>query len=239
MTSDANDALVDIHPTRNGFRLSQHGVVISELRTKPGPTHSVFDFLAALIQGLPVSGRVGVMGFAGGGMMAPLVRLGFERTLETVDLDAESYDFFRRHCPGWSGLVDWTHADAEHWLRGQRRPFGLLVEDLSEPWENDVKKPDLCWGVLPGLIQQHLAPEGIAVFNLLKPKSERWEPELIGLARNFKEARLLLLDDFENRILVAGRSLPTARALRTLLRDSLGTLGSRQKDRFRVRTLPL
>jgi hypothetical protein len=177
------------------------------------------------------------MGFAGGGMMAPLVRLGFKGTLETVDLDGESYDFFRRHCPGWSSLVDWTQADAEQWLRRQRQPFGLLVEDLSEPWENDVKKPDLCWGVLPGLIQQHLAPEGIAVFNLLKPKSDRWEPELTGLARHYQEARLLLLEDFENRILVAGNALPTARVLGNRLRASLGTLRSRQRDRFRVRTL--
>lgn len=228
---------MDIHPTRNGFRLSQHGVVISELRTNPGPTHSVFDFLAALIRGLPVSGRTGVMGFAGGGMIAPLVRLGFQETLETVDLDGESYEFFRRHCREWSGLVHWTHADAEHWLRGQRRPFGLLVEDLSVPWENDVKKPDLSWSTLPGLIQQRLAPDGIAVFNLLKPKSGRWEPDLTRLAGHFEESRIVFLDDFENRLLVSGRSVPSARSLSQLLRETLGVLKSRQRDRFQVRTL--
>lgn len=211
--------------------------MISELRTNAGPTHSVFDFLAALIRGLPVSGRKGVMGFAGGGMVAPLVRLGFEETLETVDLDVESHDFFRRHCPDWSGWIHWTQSDAEFWLRRQKRPFGLLVEDLSVPWENDVKKPDLCWSTLPGLIRQRLAPDGIAVFNLLKPKSNRWEPDLTRLAQHFEEARIVYLDDFENRILVAGRTVPSARSLSDLVRKSLGILKSRQRDRFQVRTL--
>lgn len=171
--------------------------------------------------------------------MAPLVQLGFEATIETVDLDAESHEFFRRHCRDWSRLIHWTHADAEHWLRRQRRPFGLLVEDLSEPWENDVKKPDICWSSLPPLIRQRLSPEGIAVFNLLKPKSDRWEPDLSRLARHFGEARVVFLDDFENRLLIAGRDLPSARALSSLLRTALGNLKSRQRDRFQVKTLRL
>ena len=61
---------MDITATRHGLRLSQHGVVISEMRTAAGPTHSVFDVLAALVPLLAPRGRVGVLGFAGGGMMA-------------------------------------------------------------------------------------------------------------------------------------------------------------------------
>ena len=53
---------MDITATRHGLRLSQHGVVISEMRTAAGPTHSVFDVLAALVPLLAPRGRVGVLG---------------------------------------------------------------------------------------------------------------------------------------------------------------------------------
>ena len=59
---------MDITSTKHGLRLSQHGVVISEMRATPGPTHSVFDVLAALVAVLMPAGRIGVLGFAGGGM---------------------------------------------------------------------------------------------------------------------------------------------------------------------------
>jgi hypothetical protein len=58
------DLLVTVTLTKHGLRLSQHGVVISELRTTPGPTHSVVDVLAALIAVLAPAGRIGVLGFA-------------------------------------------------------------------------------------------------------------------------------------------------------------------------------
>jgi hypothetical protein len=46
---------------------------------------------------------------------------------------------------------------------------------------------------------------------------------------------VILLDDFENRLLVAGTALPSARALALALRRALVRLGSRQAGRFRVR----
>ena len=39
---------MNITKTEHGLRMSQHGVVITELRTSPGPTHSVADVLAAV-----------------------------------------------------------------------------------------------------------------------------------------------------------------------------------------------
>ena len=79
--------MTTITPTKHGLRLSQHGVVISELRTSAGPTHSVFDVLAAAIAVLAPTGRIGVLGFAGGGMIAPLRGLGVASVIDSVDLD--------------------------------------------------------------------------------------------------------------------------------------------------------
>ncbi len=228
---------MDIIPTRHGLRLSQHGVVISELRTSPGPTHSIFDVLAALIAVLRPSGRIGVLGFAGGSMIAPLRRLAMEAAIETVDLDRESYRHFHRHCRGWARKVDWQHADAVAWLRKQSPDFDLLMDDLSVPRDGDVHKPDICWNVLPELIRQRLRPGGIAIFNLMPPNGERWNSEPNRITDLFKAATIIRLDDFVNRIFITGDDLPSTRELGANLRAALRRLRSRQAGRIHLRSV--
>jgi len=225
--------------TKQGLRLSQHGVVISELRTSPGPTHSVFDVLAALMMSLCPAGRIGVLGFAGGGMIAPLQALGMKSSFGTVDLDQASYDLFCQHCPDWVAGVRWQRADAVHWLRRQTAGFDFLLEDLSVPQDGDVVKPDICWQVLPGLIRQKLKRNGVAVFNLLSPPDHNWRRGLVKVTRGFRAAQIVHLDDFENRILIAGDELPSAAALSRGLRRLLRQLRSRQAERVRVRRVLL
>jgi spermidine synthase len=227
---------VNITATRDGLRLSQHGVVISELRTSPGPTHSVFDVLAALIDVLAPNGPVGVLGFAGGGMIAPLRALGVETPIETVDLDREAYELFQAHCPEWSGRVHWEQADAGAWLHRQAPRFGLLVEDLSVPQDGDVIKPAITWERLPGLIRRRLRPGGVAVFNLMLPPGGTWRDALPRVAGEFRMARVVELDEFENRLLIGGAALPTARSLGKDLRQALRRLRSRQAAKLRART---
>ena len=220
--------------TKNGLRLSQHGVVISEMRLTRGPTHSVFDVLAALIAVFNPQGRIGVLGFAGGGMMAPLRKLGVDSTIHAVDLDATGFDLFDRHCKGWAGDVRWKRAEASAWLAKQPGSFDLIVEDLSVPTNGDVFKPSISWESLPGLIQQRLAPSGTGIFNLLKPANGRWNPGLRRILRLFPSARFVRLDEFENLILVVGNRLPDARTLSANLRRQLRDLRSRQAGRVHV-----
>jgi hypothetical protein len=228
--------LMKITATKHGLRLSQHGVVISEMRTTPGPTHSVFDVLAALIAVFRPAGRIGILGFAGGGMMAPLRSLGVDSLIDSVDLDRAGYDLFRRHCHQWAGKVNWRQSDAVTWLRQQPRGFGMLLDDLSVSHDGDVVKPSVSWSVLPGLIRRGLRPSGIAVFNLLPPRA-RWQSEIERLAGLFGTARLISLDEFENRILVTGDTLPSARELGRMLRQILHHLRSRQATRIHLRSV--
>jgi hypothetical protein len=230
--------VMQVTRTKHGLRLSQHGVVISELRTSPGPTHSVFDVLAAMIMILRPSGRVGVLGFAGGGMLAPLHGLGLRTELVTVDLDQSSYGLFCENCPEWVAGVRWQRADAVEWLHRQTRKFDLLMDDLSVPWAGDVVKPDISWATVPELIQRRLKPGGVAVLNLMSPPGGRWGPGLARVTRRFQTARIIQLDDFENRILVAGQNLPAARVLGKRLGQALRKLHSRQAGRVHVRTVP-
>jgi spermidine synthase len=228
-----------ITPTKHGLRLSQHGVVISELRTSPGPTHSVFDVLAASIAALAPTGRVGVLGFAGGGMMAPLRALGVTAVIDSVDLDRAGYDLFQQHCPHWSAGVNWQQADAVAWLRQQPRAFDLLVDDLSVPQDEDVFKPAISWDVLSELIRARLSPGGFGVFNLLPAAGGTWKSDLARLLKHGgwapAQVRMIYLDEFENRILIAGEKLPSAGKLGSQLRQALRRLRSRQADLVQVR----
>lgn len=228
---------MDITPTEHGLRLSQHGVVISELRTSSGPTHSVADVLAALIRVLRPEGRIGVLGFAGGGMQAPLCALGVETRIDAVDLDRPAYELFRKHCPAWIPRVNWQQADAVEWLCMQPADFDLLVEDLSVPGDEDVFKPSITWEVLPQLIHDRLVPDGIAVFNLMAPPSGIWIRELEWMAGLWKMARLVSFDDFTNQILVTGKALPPAREMGAMLRSALRRIRSRQAGRIHLRTV--
>ncbi len=226
-----------ITPTKHGLRLSQHGVVISELRTSPGPTHSVFDVLAATISVLAPKDRIGVLGFAGGGMMSPLRGLGVEAVIDSVDLDRAGYDLFRQHCPQWASSLNWEQSDAVAWLREQPRNFGLLMDDLSVPQNGDVFKPAVSWDVLPKLMRSRLRSGGFGVFNLLPAPSGTWNSDLTRIVNVFKTARIIDLNDFENHILITGETLPTARELGSQLRQSLQHLRSRQAGRIQVRTV--
>lgn len=221
--------------TPNGFRLSQHGVVVSELRTRPGPTHSVFDVLSASIRVLKPSGHLGLLGFAGGGMMAPLRALSVTAPVHAVDLDRTGYDLFHEHCRSWAGGLCWNHGDAVAWLRQQRRPFDLLVEDLSIPESGDVTKPQVSWEILPPLIRRKLVPDGIAIFNLLPPANGRWSGEVARIASGFPCSLVIHFEEFENRILVGARFLPAARQFAARLRSALICIGSRQVGKIHVR----
>lgn len=227
----------EIRQTKIGLRLSQHGVVLSELRTSPGPTHSVFDVLAAVIAAVDPAGRIGILGFAGGGMLAPLRGLGVSAPIDAVDLERAGYELFCQHCLKWAGPVNWEQADAVAWLRRQPRDFSVLVDDLSVPANGDVVKPAITWEVLPELIRDRLAPGGVGVFNLLQPPSGTWLPALTRLAGLFQAAQVIELDEFENRILVAGDDLPEAREFGVQVRLALRRVRSRHATRIHVRNL--
>jgi len=220
--------------TRGGVRLKQHGVVVSELRSTAGPTHSVFDVLAALMVALPTSGDAALLGFSAGGMVAPLAALGWELPLAAVDLDAKAFAVFRRLCPQWQSRVKFYRAEAGEWLRRRRIRFGMLVEDLSVPEAGDVVKPTVSWGDLPELIRRRLHPEGVAVFNLLPYPKRPWGRSIPPVRGRFRAALELRFRDYENRILIVGERLPSARCLASRLRRLLRELGSRQAGRIRV-----
>jgi hypothetical protein len=100
-----------------------------------------------------------------------------------------------------------------------------------------VVKPDISWRVVPDLIRRRLKPDGVAVFNLMSPPGGRWREGVAGITRFFPAARIIHLDDFENRILITGGKLPPTNVLGKELRHALRRLRSRQTARIQVRSL--
>jgi hypothetical protein len=223
--------------TEGGFRLSQHGVVLSEMRNTTGPTHSVFDVLAALVAVLEPVGRVGILGFAGGSMMAPLRFLGVENAVESVDLDRAGYDLFAEHCSAWAGKLKWKRADANDWLEKQPPNLGLLIDDLSIPVNDDVVKPGCSWSTLPALMKSRVGQGGVVISNQLKPDGESWVSGMKTFTTLFSEVQVVHLDDFENRIVIAAEKLPPIRETSKRLKATLDRLGSEQVGLFRMRSL--
>lgn len=235
---------MNVTKSKNSLRFSQHGVVISHLRFTPGPTHSVFDVLAAVIAVAlnthpPIpAGPVGVLGFAAGGMLAPLLSLGITSTIDACDLDRLGFTLFQEYAGPWTDQVRWNHAEAVHWLKDKADgQFAVLLEDLSIAQAGDITKPEVTWNVLPALILKKLKPNGIAIFNLLRPIDRPWMPSILRIVRQFPAAQIVELDEFENRILIAGDFLPSPRQMGCDIRAALRRLVSRQAGRLKIRAM--
>ena len=223
--------------TRRGLRLVQHGVILSEILTRPGPTNTVADVLAALIALLGASPPVALLGFAGGSLLAPLRALGDDHTIRAVDLDPRGFDIFQQLCFSWAGAVEFEVAEAGSWLRAQKAGFSVVIDDLSIGVNNDVVKPELSWTELPLMIQERLVPDGVALFNLLSPVNFAWQEGLSRVIAPFPQALMIQFAEFENRVVIAGQRLPKPHWLGRRLRELLLRLKSPQARRIAVRSL--
>ena len=121
----------ELIPTRHGVRLVQHGTLLSEVRATPGPTHSVADVIAATVQAVGPGNDIAMLGFAGGGVLAPLRGMGGTQAVSAVDLDDSGWKVFWRLCSRWAGKLSFQHAEACAWLRTGRRRYDVIIEEAE------------------------------------------------------------------------------------------------------------
>lgn len=222
---------------RGGARVVHGQHVLSEVRALPGPTHSVFDVLAAAVVLTEPKGPLLMLGFAGGGMVAPLRALAWEGPIEAVDLSLAAVPIFRELSKAWAGEVKVQRAEAGAFLEKRGRPYGCVIEDLSQQVPGNVVKPAASFGVLPARIADRLAPGGVCIINLLPQPGWRLPDTRARLASPYAHVLRIALEDFENEVLLAGALLPPAPRAARQLRLILRTLGSNQADRFKLRTV--
>jgi hypothetical protein len=210
---------------------------VSEILRKPGPTHSLFDVLAACALALAPGPRLALLGFGGGSLLAALRAMGGNHEVRAVDRSRPAWQAFRRVAGSWAGGLTVAIDDAGRWLAQQRRPFDVIVEDLSLPVPGDLVMPPVCFDPLPRLIAGRLQPRGVAVINVFTPPRAGWDSHLRRLLIPGHRAQVVHLADFDHRLLLLGRHLPPAQSSARALRAALASIGSRQSARLRLRTL--
>ena len=210
--------------------------MVSYVVRQPGPTGSIFDVLAACVATLCPGPRFALLGFAAGGIVPPLRALGFNSPIEAVDVSLDGEKVFRRAVTFPHHDVHVTQDDAASWLKRIRRRFDLILDDLSVlHTDYGVVKPKVSLTILPTLVANRLSESGIGVFNAVPSPDRSLLKLLSGFASPFRKTLVLSLDDYENRLVIAGRDLPGARCLSQELRLQLRTLGSKQATRFSIR----
>lgn len=224
--------------TRRGGRLLHGRHVVSEVLSAPGATHSIFDVLAAAVATRARGPKLAMLGFAAGGMLAPMRALGFAHPVQAVDLSLEALPLFNACKGDWAGAVHVHQGDAARWLRANRRKWDVVVEDLSMQVPGDVTKPPVSLEVLPEIIASRLSKRGVAVVNVLPVAGLSKAALVTTLARPYRQAQAVYLTSFENRILIAADELPPPREVAADLRAALGAIGSRLAREIRVRAVP-
>ncbi len=220
-----------------GARLIDGGDVLSEIRATRGPTDTFFDLLAVSAVTLTPGPRLLILGFAGGGVIAPVRALGFTGPLETVDISRNGLSLFHELCGDWAGTVRFHHAEATSWLRRRRAGVDLILEDLSIPGPAGLTKPPVTVEVLPRLMRDRLRPGGVALTNLLPVPGLTWKELRRRLSTPWRHSLVLRSIEYENQLLITGQRLGTASEVSRRLRAGLRAIGSLQAERFSVRTI--
>jgi spermidine synthase len=206
---------------------------------RPGAvaTRCVWDAIAAPLLWLPPHRRRRVLCLGlGGGSVARIVRaLAPEAEIRGVELDAEVVKLARRHLDLDAIGVEVEIADAHAWLASQDPAEGrwdAILEDVFIGRGDDVRKPDWIPEPAHHLAKGLLAPGGVLVSNTLD--------EHARVARTLRErfgaVVSIAVEDYDNRVLVAGGAGLTGLALRERIRRS--PILSESLGILRFRSLP-
>ncbi len=220
---------------RNRVTIEENGCILSELPRSPGPTHSVWDVMAAAVGVFAQGPRLAMLGFSGGGMVGAMRALGCDQEVAGVDLWREGFGLFESIAAEWCGLVRFYPEDAVTWLRRQRSPYDVIVEDLSVSKDGDTVKPGVSLSLLPDLMGRKITPEGVIISNLLPTPGFTWEA-LISSSR-IGPGILIEFESYHNRVLIQGSGIGKARSSGRILRQHMHILGSALAQDIRVRTL--
>lgn len=207
---------VRVERTRRGLVLRIGAQHASALRHGRLATGSVWDLLALplRIATAPPSPRVLLLG-VGGGSVVPLLRaFAPECTIVGVELDADVLRAARESFGIERHGIELVHANAIDFLSRDRRRWDLVIEDVfGHDGRRLVKPPAM---IEPGLARaaRKLATHGVLVSNAVHEAAAARRV----LVRELGGGLDLALSDCSNHILVAGRSVPTARELRAIVR---------------------
>lgn len=228
---------VKIVPTANGADLIRGGATLSEVLRAPGPTHSVFDVIAAVVAAFtPAAAEVALLGFAGGGIVAPLRAMECDATIRGVDLDLSGVEVFERLCGSWCGEVSVEEAEAYAFL-APRRKWSAIVDDLSVLGPKGETKPAVSLERLPQRMRKRTRAGGFVLHNVLDVPGRPFSRMEAELASHWPCAVSIRVAQHVNRLVLAAEALPPAREINARLNLELARIGSGMQQGIAVRTL--
>lgn len=178
-------------------------------------TGSVWDALAVPLLALPPRRRrsVLILGLGGASAARVLRSLAPGAELVGVEISPEVVKTARR----WFDLDEIgmrvVVEDARSFLETERQRYDLVIDDIFVGRGRRACKP--AWLPEPGLAlaARRLLPGGLLVSNALDEAAQVTRT----LCHHFPHVLRLELKEYDNRVLVAGASLPTARELRSAI----------------------
>jgi spermidine synthase len=187
---------------------------------RPGEiaTHCVWDAIAAPILWLAPNRRrrILILGL-GGGSVARLARaLAPDAEIVGVELDPEVVRLARAHFELDALDIQVEIADALGWLEKAKGRYDAILEDVFIGQGDDVHKPDWIPEPAHRLARGLLSKGGVLVSNTLDEHTRVAR----AMREAFDEIVSIEVEDYDNRVLVAGSGGLTGVALRRCVADS-------------------
>lgn len=206
---------VELRRVRGGLELRIDGTQASVYRPGGGVTGVVWWALASPVLLLPRNRprRVLLLGLAAGSVARAIRALDPQAEIVGVERDREVLRVARRYFALADLRLELVAGDALGYLKGERRRFDLIVEDLFVGPPSTVRKPDWLLGEGYRLIRRRLRRGGFVVSNTIHET-----PAVVQAMRPIG-GRIVSLDvrGHWNRVTVCGRNLPAPRVLREVL----------------------
>jgi spermidine synthase len=205
---------VVVRPVKGGIELRVDGTLASFRSTSGASTGTVWWTLAAPVLLLPrARPRVLLLGLGAGSVAAAVRALAPSAAIVGVERDREVLRAARTHFDLDRHRVEVVADDAFDYLRRARRRFDLVVEDLFVGSVRRVRKPEGLLDEGYRLIRGCLADGGLAVANTIH------ETPAVVRAMRPLGPRVVSMNvrGHWNRVVLGGRDVPPARALRALL----------------------
>ena len=199
--------MAELRRSDDALEWLEGGLVSSRLPLQPGPTQTLLDVMAAIaVMHSGPAGSIAVLGFAAGGIVAPLRALGHRGKILGVDLDLAGAKVFHDHCSDWAGDVEVVESDALEWLEQDGRSYAAVIDDLSTVDEtiDEVVKPFVSIEAVPRTAAVRLLEFGVFLTNLLPWPGADWGSVIGNVALPFDHAHEIVFDDYENRVVAAG-----------------------------------
>jgi len=209
---------IDIWTSGESVEFRVAGAVHAFFHRRRFLTGLVWDMLAAaaLLGSREKPRSLLMLGLAGGTSLRTLRHLLPACRFTAVDIDGEIVRLARRHMALDDVGAEVVIGDAYEWLQMNRSTFDVVIDDIYLAGRTDVFRPQAMDRRVLDRLRRCVAPGGVLAVNLVTGTGHRGTQSATRriLRDSFHEVRSVTSPAAMNEVLVAGRTVGTARRLR-------------------------